>query len=61
VIVRCMVSADGYVDDLKVVKGDEPFVTFVLKAVKRWRYDPALNKGQAIPVGHQIEVRFNVV
>lgn len=60
VVVRCVVRADGYVDDLEVVSGDEPFVMFVLKAVRRWRYEPALADGQPISVPHEIEVRFRL-
>jgi protein TonB len=60
VIVKCVVRADGYLDEVQIEKGEEPFLTFVNKAIKRWRYDPAQHQGQAISVRHTIEFRFRL-
>jgi TonB family protein len=58
VLLRYLVHADGEVTDLEVLRGQEPFVSEALMAVRHWRYDPALYKGQPISVGHVIELRF---
>ena len=60
VIVKCVVRADGYLDEVQIEKGDEPFRTFVEKELKKWRYDPARYEGQAISVRHTIEFRFRL-
>lgn len=60
VVVKCVVRADGYLDEIHIDQGDEPFRTFVEKAIKRWRYDPAQYQGQAISVAHTIEFRFRL-
>lgn len=60
VIVKCVVRADGYLDDIRIDSGAEPFRGFVERAIKRWRYDPAQYQGQAISVQHTIEFRFRL-
>lgn len=60
VVLRCTVRADGTVTDLTVVSGEEPFVAAALKAVRRWRYQPAMFQGHPVSVPHKIEVRFQL-
>jgi protein TonB len=60
VVLQCTVRADGTVDDLKVLRGEEPFVTAAVKAVRRWRYEPAMRDGHPVAVPHKIEVRFEL-
>lgn len=60
VVLTCVVRADGYLDEIEVARGDEPFRSFVTRAVRRWRYEPAQYQGQSIAVRHTIEFRFTV-
>lgn len=60
VLIRGTVRADGALEDLAVVRGDEPFVAAAMKAVGRWRYSPALYEGQPISAGVVIEIRFEL-
>ena len=60
VVLRCTVRADGTVTDLAVVRGEEPFIAAALKAVRRWRYEPAMFEGHPVSVPHKIEVRFEL-
>lgn len=60
VIVKCVVRADGVLDEVTIEKGDEPFTTFVEKELKKWRYEPGQYQGQSISVRHTIEIRFRL-
>lgn len=60
VVVKCVVRADGYLDEVNIEKGDEPFRTFVEKELKKWRYEPGQYQGEAISVRHTIEIRFRL-
>ena len=60
VVLKCTVRADGTITDLAVVEGEEPFVAAALKAVRRWRYEPAMFEGHPVSVPHKIEVRFQL-
>src|SRR5262249_10460882 len=50
VVLKVVILADGSVANVQVMRGEEPFVSAALAAVKRWRYEPARYKGQAITV-----------
>jgi TonB family protein len=60
VVVKCVVRADGILDEVTIEKGEEPFVTFVEKELKKWRYEPGQYQGRAISVRHTIEIRFRL-
>ncbi len=60
VVIQCIVRADGRLERIEVVRGEEPFVSIAAKAVRGWRYEPALHHGQPISVPHLIEIRFKL-
>jgi len=60
VVIQCIVRADGRLERIEVVRGEEPFASFAEKAVRDWRYEPALHQGQPISVPHRIEIRFKL-
>lgn len=60
VLIRCVVRADGRLEEIELVRGDEPFASSALRAMRRWRYEPALYEGQAISAPHVIEFRFKL-
>jgi TonB family protein len=60
VILKVVVLADGSVADAQVMRGDEPFASEALKTVKKWRYEPAMYKGQAITVYRVVRIPFKL-
>ena len=61
VILKVVILADGRVTDVKVMRGDEPFVSAALTAVKTWKFEPARYKGQPITVYRIIQIPFKLV
>jgi protein TonB len=60
VILKVVIRADGVVTDVQVMRGDEPFVSAAVTAVKTWKYKPALYKGQPITVYRIIQIPFKL-
>ena len=59
-MLKAIVYADGTVGDVRVLQGDEPFVSAALAAVKSWRYEPARLNGQPIAVYREIRIPFKL-
>lgn len=60
VVLKVIIRADGSVADVQVMRGDEPFVSAAVTAVKKWKYSPARYKGQAITVYRIIQIPFKL-
>src|SRR5262245_14881595 len=60
VVLKVLILTDGSVTDVQVLKGEEPFVSAAVDAVKRWKYEPARYKGQPITVFRVIQVPFKL-
>jgi len=60
VILKVVIMANGSVGDVQVLRGEEPFVSVALQAVKKWHYDPAKYKGQPITVYRIIKIPFKL-
>lgn len=60
VVLKVIIRADGSVADVQVMRGDEPFVSAAVAAVKKWKYSPARYKGQAITVYRIIQIPFKL-
>ena len=60
VILKIVVLANGSVGDVQVMRGDEPFASAAVAAVKQWHYEPARYKGQPITVFHIIRIPFKL-
>ena len=60
VILKVVILADGSVASVQVMRGDEPFASSAVKAVKQWKYAPARYKGQAITVYRIIQIPFKL-
>ena len=58
VVLRILITAEGLIGDVQVLEGKEPFIGAAVKAVKRWRYEPAQHQGKAIPVHRTIRLGF---
>ena len=60
VVLKVIILADGSVGNVEVLRGDEPFVSAACGTVKRWKYEPARYKGQAISVYRVIQIPFKL-
>jgi protein TonB len=60
VVLKVVILANGTVADVQVMRGEEPFVSAALQVVKRWKYEPARYKGQAITVYRIIQIPFKL-
>ena len=60
VVLEIVVLADGSVDRVKVVRGEEPFVSAAVNTVKTWKYEPARFKGQPISVYRTFQITFKL-
>lgn len=60
VILKVVILADGTVADVTLMRGDEPFASSAIKAVKGWKYAPARHKGQPITVYRIIQIPFKL-
>ncbi len=60
VILKIVILANGKVGDVQVMRGEEPFVSEAVKAVKTWQYAPAKYKGQPITVYRIIRIPFKL-
>jgi protein TonB len=60
VVLKVVVLANGSVGDVEVMRGEEPFVSAAVKAVKTWKYEPARFKGQPITVYRIVQIPFKL-
>jgi periplasmic protein TonB len=58
--LRVMVDARGAVASVTPLKGEEPFVSAAIAAVKAWRYQPAMLRGQPITYRVVVTLRFQL-
>jgi protein TonB len=60
VVLKVIIRADGSVAEVQVMRGEEPFVSSAVAAVKKWKYAPARFKGQAITIYKIIQIPFKL-
>jgi protein TonB len=60
VVLKIVVERDGHVGRVQVLKGEEPFVSAALAAVKSWTYEPARLDGEAIAVFKIVDLKFKL-
>jgi protein TonB len=60
VILKGVVEVDGRVTHLQVMKGEEPFASAALQAVRTWRFEPALVAGPRAAVYRIFKVPFRL-
>ncbi len=60
VVLKVVIEADGRVGRIVVMKGEEPFVTAALNAVRGWSYEPARLDGRAISIFKIIKLPFRL-
>jgi len=60
VVLKVVILTNGAVGDVQVLRGEEPFVSAALAAVRTWKYTPAHYKGQPIAVYRIIQIPFKL-
>jgi TonB family protein len=60
VFLEVTVSANGDVDNIRVINGHALLVLSALEAVKQWKYSPYLKDGVAVPVNSTVFVNFTL-
>jgi protein TonB len=60
VILKVVILASGKVGEVEVMRGEEPFASAAVEAVKKWQYEPAKYKGQPITVYRIIKIPFKL-
>jgi protein TonB len=58
---EAVISKDGTIEELKVLRGHPFLVKAALEAVRQWRYQPTLLNGEPIEVVTEITVNFKLV
>ena len=57
-VLKAVITKDGWVKDLQYVSGPDVFLDSAMKAVKKWRYEPTLFDGNPIEVKTIIAVNY---
>jgi protein TonB len=60
VILKLTISETGVVIDVKVLKGDEPFLGAALAVVKGWQYTPGLVDGKPAVTTQIVRIPFRI-
>jgi TonB family protein len=61
VILRVGISSDGAVQEACVLRSASPDLDkSAVKAAKKWRFEPALKDGVAVPVSMSVEMSFKL-
>jgi len=60
VTMEATISADGFIENLRVTGGHPMLIPAAVDAVKQWRYRPYLLNGQPVEVQTTIQVNFNL-
>ncbi|MCP3097863.1 TonB family protein [Myxococcus sp. K15C18031901] len=60
VVLKLVVTERGEVREVTVMRGEEPFASAALRAVRTWRYQPAMLDGRPISVYRVVKVPFRL-
>lgn len=60
VVLKIEISETGDVVDVQVVRGDEPFLTAAIDAVKTWKYSPAIDDGTPVASTRVVRIPFRL-
>ncbi|RJO63496.1 MAG: energy transducer TonB [Myxococcales bacterium] len=60
VILKVVVTEEGAIENIQVMKGEEPFVSAAVAVVKTWRYKPALVENQPTAVYRIVKIPFRL-
>lgn len=60
VTLRLLIDEAGQVEDVQVVRGEDPFRQAVLDVIWRWRFSPAMHEGRPVKVYGLKNFRFQI-
>jgi len=60
VILQAIISAEGVVQDLRVLSGPAILSSAAQQAVREWRFKPVVQNGQAVETKAKITVNFSI-
>ncbi|MGA7756179.1 MAG: TonB family protein [Candidatus Sulfotelmatobacter sp.] len=60
VVLQAVISAEGVVQDLRVLSGPAILSSAAQQAVREWRFKPVLQNGQAVETKAKITVNFSI-
>lgn len=60
VVLKLIINERGEVVSVKLIRGDEPFATAAMDAVRTWRYKPALVDGKPWATSLIISIPFRI-
>jgi len=60
VVLQAIISAEGVVQDLRVLSGPAILSSAAQQAVREWRFKPVLQNGQAVETKAKITVNFSI-
>ena len=58
VLIKALISADGRIEQARIISGSPLLSPAALEAIKQWRYRPYILNGGAIEVETEITVNF---
>src|SRR5579859_7197127 len=58
VVLDITIGADGMVTAAAVLSGEAPFAEAAVRAVRAWRFEPALRDGRPVPARIRYTLRF---
>lgn len=60
VIMQALISAEGLIENLRVVSGPAILTTAAQQAVREWRFKPVVQNGHAVETQARITVNFSI-
>jgi periplasmic protein TonB len=60
VVLQAVISAEGVVQDLRVLSGPAILSSAAQQAVREWRFKPVVQNGQAVETKAKITVNFSI-
>lgn len=60
VILKVRISDTGEVVAVELIRGDEPFASAAIAAVRTWRYRPATIDGRPSPYTRRVQIPFRI-
>jgi protein TonB len=60
VVIQALISADGSIQDLRILSGPSILASAAQEAVRQWRFKPYLQNGQQVETQAKITVNFTI-
>ncbi len=60
VLLKIIIDTQGNVGKVEVLKGEEPFISAAVEAVKKWKYKPAYYQNKPITIYRIIKIPFTL-